>query len=292
MEFKAAVINDLQIPYHDPDALDVATQIIRDFQPEVVDLNGDIFDFLNLSRWSGVRTQLNESTAIEFESEIERGVEIVNKFVAEVKPERIHWKNGNHEFRLLRAIANADAQAKKILELKVVRAAYSYPSLFRFEEMGTKVVFAGEYPNGSLIHPGLPTEQNVWIEHGYVARKKSGFTANALMEERMCSVICGHCEKLAGPLWRQVNGGRTFFAIENGNLSLLGVPGLGDGQYFGVPHSVPGYMNHTQGLSLLVHTGGHWYPQTVRIVAGQAYWNGKLYKSRVSKQVNNGMVAG
>lgn len=282
--WRAAVVNDFQIPYHDPDALDVAQQIITDFGPvDVLDFNGDIYDFLNLSRHPNVKTQLNEQTACEFESEIERGIEITQEFVAETKPKYIHWKNGNHEWRLLRAIANADAPAKKILELKVVRNAYSYPSLFRFADLPCTVRFAGEYPNGLWLHPSLAASDNVWVEHGYVARKHAGFTANALLNERFSSAICGHCERLAGPLWTHKVGDRALFAIENGNLSILGVPGPGDGLYGGVPHSVPDFMNHTQGFSLLVYASGQWYPQTIRIVKGQAWWNGQLYTSRVKK---------
>src|SRR6202012_3970397 len=152
--FKAAVINDLQCPLHDRDAVDVAQQIIRDFGPvDVLDLNGDIFDFLGLSRHPQAKTALNEKTACEFESEIERGIGMVQAIVKETKPKSIHWKNGNHEWRLLRAISNADPATKKILELKVVREAYSYPSLFRFEELGVPVRFAGEYPAGLWLHP-------------------------------------------------------------------------------------------------------------------------------------------
>ena len=173
---------------------------------------------------------------------------------------------------------------KKILELKVVRNAYSYPSLFRFDEFPVRVRFAGEYPNGLWLHPSLPSHDNVWVEHGYVARKHSGFTANALLNERFSSAICGHCERLAGPLWTHKVGDRSLFAIENGNLSILGVPGSGDGLYAGVPHSVPDFMNHTQGFSLLVYVNGQWYPQTVRIVRGEAWWNGQLYQSRVRKR--------
>lgn len=282
--WKAAVTNDWQAPYFDPDAIDVAKQIIRDFGPvDVLDLNGDIFDFMGLSKHPNAKTQLNEQTAIEFESEIERGIELVRGFVEETKAKYIHWKNGNHEWRLLRAISNADQTAKKILELKVVRDAYSYPSLFRFGELPVSVRFAGEYPNGLWLHPSLPAHDNVWVEHGYVARKHSGFTANALLNERFSSAICGHCERLAGPLWTH-KVGRDLFCIENGNLSILGVPGAGEGLYGGVPHSVPDFMNHTQGFSLLVYIDGHWFPQTIRIVQGKAWWNGQLYTSRVRKR--------
>lgn len=50
-EFRAAIVNDLQIPYHCVDAIDVAKQIIRAFKPEVLDLNGDVLDLLNLSKF-------------------------------------------------------------------------------------------------------------------------------------------------------------------------------------------------------------------------------------------------
>lgn len=281
-EFKAAVINDLQCPLHDPDAVDVGQQIIRDFGPvDVLDLNGDITDLMSLSRYPNAKTELNEKMVVELESEIDRTFRLVKGIVDETRPKRIHWKNGNHEWRLLRAIANADLQARKILELKVVRDSYSYPALFKFKDLGVPVKFAGEYPKGLWLHPKLPAEKNVWVEHGYVSRKKSGFTANALMEERMCSVICGHCEKLAGPLWRHVIG-RDYFAIENGNLSRIGVPGLGDGLYSGVPHSEPDFLNHTQGFSLLVFADGKWFPQTIRISRGTTWWNDKLYKSRLT----------
>ena len=82
--------------------------------------------------------------------------------------------------------------------------------------------------------------------------------------------FCGHCEKLAGPLWRHVIG-RDYFAIENGNLSRIGVPGLGDGLYSGLPHSEPEYMNHQQGLTLLVYAENKWFPQTVRIKDGTSW---------------------
>jgi hypothetical protein len=101
-------------------------------------------------------------------------------------------------------------------------------------------------------------------------------------------VIVGHCEKLAGPLWEHKVGNRSWFGIENGNLSLIGIPAEGgkrngEGMYMGVPHSQPDYMNHQQGFSLLVYSNGHWHPQTIRIVKGQAFYNGKLYDSDMMK---------
>ncbi len=283
-EFRAAVVNDIQYPLHDRRAVDVATQIIADFKPEVLDLNGDISDLLNLSTYPKIKT-LNEKTVAELDGEIEGTISLAKSMVKASRCKRVHWKNGNHEWRLLRSLSRVtDQGAKKILELPRMQKAWSYPSIFEFDSFPVPVKFAGEYPNGMWIHPDLPPDQNVWIEHGYSASKKSGYTVSNKMDERGTSVIVGHCEKLAGPLWKHVVGNRNYFGIENGNLSLIGVPAdgahsNGEGLYQGVPHSQPDYMNHQQGLSLLTYVAGQWFPYCVRIVKGRAHWNGKLYKA-------------
>ena len=279
-EFRAAVVNDCQAPFHDPDAVDVATQVIAAFQPHTLGANGDIWDVFGMSKHPNLRTNVNESAIVELETEIDRGFEMLKGIVDEVKPKRVLVTAGNHEFRTRRAIANAPHDVKSLLELKVVREAYSYESLFRLKELGVPCKHAGEYPRGINLHPTLPHERNVWMEHGYISRKRSGFTANALQEERFGNVIQGHCERLA-LTWRAVNGGRRFFAIENGNLSCLGIPGKGDGIYFGAPLSVPDYRNSTQGFSLLTYTGKAWHAEIIRIENGEAVWGGKTYKSRL-----------
>lgn len=279
-EFRAAIINDPQIPYHDADALDIAKQIIRAFKPDVLDLNGDMMDLLNLSKFPGVRTASNEKVALTFQDEVDKGLGIIKDFVEYTRPERVHWKNGNHEARLMRAVADSKPGAKGLLELKSIRDSYSVPALFRFHELAAPVHFAGEYPAGLWLHPNLPADKNVWVEHGYQVAAKTGYTASSVQEKRQSSVLVGHVHRL-NLGWKHVNGDRDFFMIENGHLSILGTPQIGDGMYFGAPYSVADYMNSTQGFSLLTHTAGEWWPELIRIKNGTAMWRGKKYTSRL-----------
>jgi hypothetical protein len=269
--------------YHDRAAVSVFTQIAADFKPQVLDLNGDIFDLVNLSAYPQIKV-LNAQAVADLDGEIDGGIDMAKALIKAINPQILHWKNGNHEWRLLRALSRVtDAGAKKILEMRVMQKAWTYENLFNFASFPIPVKFAGEYPKGMWLHPSLPPEQNVWVEHGYTASKNSGYTVTNKMNERGCSVIVGHCEKLAGPLWKHVVGSRNWFGIENGNLSIIGVPAdgahsNGEGLYQGVPHSEPDYMNHQQGFSLLTYTDGQWFPYTVRIIKGKAHWNGKLYR--------------
>lgn len=279
-EFRAAIINDLQVPYHCADAIDVAKQIIKVYKPEVLDLNGDILDLLNLSKFPGVKTAANEKVAGDFQDEVDRGLAVIKDLVHYTMPQRVHWKNGNHEARLLRAVADAKSGSKAILELKSVRDSYSVPSLFKFAELEVPVKFAGEWPQGLWLHPDLPPDQNVWVEHGHQVQSQTGYTASSVQQKRQSSVVIGHVHRLSLG-WKHVNGGRDYFMIENGGLSILGTPQKGDGMYFGAPYSVAEFMNSTQGLSLITYTEGKWWPELIRIHGGQALWRGKLYKSRL-----------
>lgn len=282
MDFRAMVVNDLQCPLHDQRAFDIACQVGADFKPDVLDINGDWFDLLNLSTHGSIKS-LNEKTVVDFDSELERGITLAKTMIKAVRPKAVHWKNGNHEFRFVRAFTRiSDAAANKILQSQRLKHIYDYAQLFDFKSFGAKVIYAGDYPNGLWLHPTLPPDQNVWVEHGYVARKKAGYTATAVMEDRQASVIVGHCERLA-MVWKHAIGNRNYFGIENGNLSLIGVPASGGksngaGLYFGVPHSVPDYSNHCQGLTLLTHSGD-WFPQPIRIIGGKTSYAGKTYKA-------------
>lgn len=282
-EFRALVFGDVQVPYHDRDAIDVMVQIGREFKPHVVADDGDFADLFNLSSHPNAKTAITEQFVEDLDGEIDKSVALQKHIIAEVNPQLWLKNNGNHEFRVLRAIHRANGNEKKLLEMRVARNVYSSPSLFRLDELGIPYKFGGEYPKGQNVHPELPHHENVWLEHGLIAAQESGYTGNRTMKKRWGNVIVGHCERLAGPNWTHVNGDRNYFNIENGNMSILGVPGLGDDIYSGIYHSTPDYGNHTQGFTLLTHVSGEWFPQVIRIVKGTAFWGNKLYVSRVKK---------
>jgi hypothetical protein len=276
MPWLAAVVGDLQCPYHDPRAIDVAGQIIADAKPDVLRINGDGLDLRCLSRYPLTHDEEDSRIAQSLSEELEKSKTTIKAFVSGCKAKVTEWADGNHEFRITRAFEKED-RALRLIGLKVVKSSLSTPAILDFKEAGIDK-YIGKYPRGAFLHPRLPDHENVWVEHGYKVSKKSGYTASNLLGERMCSVIVNHCEKLAGPMWTRALG-RDYFAIENGNLSVIGEPNLGDDLYGGVPHSEPKYMNHRQGFSLIYYDGGQWHPFTIKIREGKAHWSGRLYKA-------------
>lgn len=272
--------NDQQIPYHDPRAFSVAVQIFCDTKLKTLVLNGDWGDYMMLGTHPpGDRDDLYQST----KNEVKEQQYLLREALKAIKPKKVKWNDGNHEYRIARAFQKDVRLAAKVLEIDYVgiqqiasvRDAVSIPALMGFSHLG--IEYSGKYPKGCWLREGLSPEQNVYVQHGFTARKKGGYTVSGQMEDHWSSMIVGHCERLAGPIWNRKLG-RDYFGIENGNTSLIGEPGPGDGIYGGVPHSDPKLMNHRQGISIIYWESGMWHPYTIKIRDGRAFWNGKLYR--------------
>lgn len=280
--FKAAIVGDFQIPFHDKSAIDVAQQIVRDFKPNVLDFNGDILDLMRLSKFPGIVNDRNEYRQADLEAELEIGISALRRFTQEVKPETVYFKSGNHEARLERTIATAQPNQQAILTLKKIRNVATIENLLELNQLGKNVKFA-KWPNGLWLHPTFTPDQNVWVEHGNETATNAGYTVSRISAKRSSSVVMGHVHRLS-LAWRHMNADRDRFMIEGGHLSILGTPGEGDDMYFGSPFSVADYMDYQQGLSLVTFADGKVWPEIVRIKNGSALWNGKLYKSRIIKE--------
>jgi hypothetical protein len=263
--------NDQQIPYHDHRALSIAIQIFSDAKLDTLIYNGDWADFRAVSRYPVYNKDPKLFSELKAELKVAR--ERLHTAHKAINPKRAKWNDGNHEWRIFRAFEKTPA-ALQILEIAEVGEAISIPTLFKLKDLGIK--YSGTYPEGCWLKDGLPPEENVWVEHGYTARAKGGYTVSGVMDKRWSSAIVGHCEKLALIWARKLN--RDFFGIENGNLSGIAEPGIGEGVYGGVPHGSPHYMDHRQGFSIVYRDGNQWHPYMVKIRDGRAFWNGKLYR--------------
>lgn len=276
----AGIWGDQQIPYHDPRAWSVALQIFADAKLDLLIDNGDFGDYMAL----GTHPQGDRYDAYEsFRNEIRFQREKLAESHKAIKPQKRKWNDGNHEWRVQRAFWKDPKLAQTVLKIDFtspravssVREAASIPVIMEFSKYG--IEYSGAYPNGCWLKSGVEPEKNVYVHHGYTARKHSGYTVSGQMQDHWTSQIVGHCERLAGPIWTRKLG-RDYFGIESGNLSLIGEPGPGDGIYAGVPHSDPKLMNHRQGISIVYYDAGQFWPFTIKIRDGKALWNGRLYK--------------
>lgn len=267
---KYVVIGDLQSPYHDPTAVDVMLQIAEDFKPHGLVINGDFCDWRTLSDHFPARDEPGTRLSSTLKDEVAIQRRLLDEIMGRIKPEQAWWNDGNHEWRLYRALFKLPSVIQ-LLGLQEVADKLSVRSIFGLDKYNIK--YSGEYPSGFWLKKG-----ELWIEHGFNTSLKAGYTVSRLVDARGTSVIVGHCERLA-VIWKRTIGAKLFGA-EGGNLSILGEKG-GKGIYSTVPHTAPELMNHQQGFLLLTRYNGQWWPEIIPIHNGVAVWRGKVYRSSV-----------
>ena len=164
-------------PYVDWNALAVATQITKDFDPDVRFAGSDGVDFYSISRFDKDPELWKNNLQAELDSWA-----VAQRLWMEVSPNaEVYFLIGNHEDRLRRYLwKNSELYGLNCLEIE---------SIFRFKELGITM----SQCNG--------LEQNFYnqlvVKHGSIVRKHSGYTARAELEKETYSIstLSGHTHR-------------------------------------------------------------------------------------------------
>ena len=132
------VINDLHIPYHDPEAVSIALEYC---EPDVIILNGDIVDFYGISRFS---REIGRMTVNDELAELRKFLQLLRD---EFPDTRIIYKIGNHEERLWSYLLS---QAKEIRDLDALK----FENISGCKDLGIEIVRTKRIMLGklSLLH--------------------------------------------------------------------------------------------------------------------------------------------
>lgn len=265
----AVILPDMQAPYEDPKALDVAYQIIKDLQPNEVIMNGDNLDFDLLSRFigDGGVESLNES--------ITRVHQIMATIRANAPDARITWLEGNHELRLRKTLMQ---NAKELLGIRQAATGHNVLSIpFLLNLADLDIDYVSGYPaNQYWVH------NNLRVIHGNVVRS-GGSTAAAIAKNSDVSTIFGHVHRreMYSRTVNSYNIGKVITAASFGCLSKVTgeVPSYHSGKTEdGEP--VQHFENWTQGIGVVSWQNNSHDIQQINIDTFNEYrtrYNGKIY---------------
>lgn len=274
---KAVVLSDMQIPYHDLDAIDVALQIVQDTKPDKVIIVGDMLD---LAAWGKYEQRP------EFAQQTQQAVIDAHSILATLRKmcprADIVVLAGNHEARLERNIlANtAEAYGLKRADDLTGYPVMSVPYLCAFDQLG--VDYIGGYPaNRYWIN------DNLQVRHGQRVRS-SGSTAKLVSDDERVSTIFGHTHRVETH-FKTVNvrdGGKTNAAYSIGCLCLIdgSVPSTKNG-YDLSGNPVKNYEDWQNAIAVASYEDGDG-PFNVEAIYINAFnkhravHNGKIYETR------------
>jgi hypothetical protein len=237
----AAILNDLQMPYHDAEVLALVENFLIEIQPDYEIFNGDIFDFYALSDFDKNPNRINR-----MQDELDLTKAMLRRHHA-ILPKAIKKLIiGNHEDRLRRFLWT---RAKELATLRCLTVE---------ELLGLK-----DY-NIELIayEQGLMVNDVFLIIHGDIASIHSGYTAKRMFEKHGGCGICGHCHR-----------GGSFYKRDR-----FGIWGWWEN--FCLCHLNPDWIknpNWVQGFSLVHFQGDRFWVEQIPIVNKKFMYGGKVY---------------
>ena len=190
------VINDIHVPFHDKEVFEAFFQFCKDFQPDVVHINGDFIDFPQISKYDKDPNRL-----LQLQDDIDIGVELLEEIRKYNPKAKIIFHDGNHEARLY-------------------KYKWSHPELARLRDFCVPKLLQFERFDISYLKYDQPFiwKKTFVITHGSVARKHSAYSAKAELENWGLSGMSGHTHRLSAHYKTDRAGQRVWF--ENGCMCM------------------------------------------------------------------------
>jgi hypothetical protein len=270
-------------PMHDEAAMDVALQIVAAARPDAVVNLGDLLD---LAEWSAKFVQWPEF-ALTTQAALDRAHRWLAAQRAEAGPEaEIVLLGGNHDDRLAKAVTR---NAMAALRLRRAEAPASWPvlslpHLLRLDDIGVRYV--GAYPAGRWRIAGAsPPQTPLWAIHG----ERVDVAKQARLERQ--SYVQGHAHHVALHTATYEIDGRPEEVQAWSIGCLCRIDGAVPSTHSGIDdHGRPvrRWESWQQAVAVVTETPEGWWLEPVRIIAGRAFWRGKLYVARERQEEADG----
>ena len=242
---RIVIVSDLQIPYHDPTAVENLIKFIRSYKPDQVVSIGDEIDLPTLGKW-------NRGRIGEYAGSLGRDRDETVRILERLQVTDVI--RSNHTDRLFNYIANQSPGLMGIPELQL-------ENFLKLKELGITY-----WKKPMPIAPG-------WVAvHGDHGRTTmiGGQTALKQAQSHGKSVVCGHTHRLGITSLTEASGGivgRILTGFEVGNL-----------MDFKQAHYTNGSANWQQGFGLLYVDGKNVFPVAVPVAKdGSFVVNGKRF---------------
>ena len=172
-------------PTHSPEAINVALQIIQDYQPDRVILNGDNLDFPTLGRFQQEPT---------FHGTFRHTVNYMHQVLAQIRANaphaRIVYIAGNHEQRMEKYISAKAPELGEIYQAGSEKKLHSIPFILNLDAIGNIEYIPG-YPAGKYW-----LSDDIRAIHGQRVGAGSGASVTKVIKDDNNSATFGHVHRI------------------------------------------------------------------------------------------------
>jgi predicted phosphodiesterase len=178
------VISDMQIPFHDKQALQAALRFGYDEDIDCILINGDLADFYSISRFNKVAKHR------DLEAEVYSVVQFLKGLRKAFPNTPIYLKLGNHELRLETYLNDNASDLAWYSKL-------SLEELFELKTMGIETI-----SDKRVMKYG-----QLYIIHGHEYGGKGAVNvARNLLLKAFDNILCGHFHRMDEAYWTPISG--------------------------------------------------------------------------------------
>ena len=182
------LVSDHHEPFSDPELHKAVVSWIADHKPERIIILGDLLDYDSISRHPA-----NPEFASSLQTTLNRAFETLCDYKAAATPDcQIELLDGNHEDRLRAIILKNIPQVHGLARANEEIPVLSTQNLLRLDELGIQYT-RSEF--GSYDSAQIKLAPTLAARHGWIAKKGSGASALATVENLGFSCIIGHTHK-------------------------------------------------------------------------------------------------
>lgn len=221
---KVVFVGDQQAPYLNREMHEAFCDFLYDWQPDEGVLIGDTIDFPDISRHPNTPEK-----DVSVQECVDSGYQLLREY--REANDGVLWQKlaGNHDERLRRFQIDKADRIFGLRRAKVPNDIEEIPvldvgHLLRLDELGINYV----RPNGDYEHEQIKVSPYLAACHGWIARKGSGASALATLEQLGYSVVHGHTHRqsLVHKTRHDIDGMTTVLvACETG--CMCNIDGLG-----------------------------------------------------------------
>jgi hypothetical protein len=179
----AVVIGDHHAPHHDRTFHTLFCQYLTDEQPDLIEVNGDLLDFADISRHrprEGYDDGMNET--------LQAGYDILRDYREACPDTQIRYSQGNHEARLEHMLIDNVRQLHKVQAPEDDVPALSLRRLLHLDHLQV------EYVEGDWDRVKKRIGKRVTTLHGYSTSKQPGAK---MLTDLSGSTLQGHSHRLS-----------------------------------------------------------------------------------------------